>query len=102
MRTARWNRLRRWLGLSPLPRPGQVWEVEYSGWNGTRKFVYYLLLRPGVPEKWNGKTTERWHVYDLEMGCFYAGEQTDLYTMRFEYEHGDKECPYYRLVTEAP
>lgn len=86
----------------PLPRPGQVWEVEYSGWNGTRKFAYFLLLRPGQSHRWKGKITESWHVYDLEKGCFYAGEQEDIFAMPFEYENGDKECPYYRLVTEAP
>lgn len=102
MRSARWNRFRRLLGLPPLPRPGQVWEVEYSGWNGSRKFVYFLLLRPGKSDTWKGVTTERWHVYDLEKGCFYAGEATDIYSMPFEYQHGEKKCSYYRLVTEAP
>ena len=102
MRTARWNRFRRFLGLPPLPRVGQVWEVEYSGWNDTRKFAYFLLLRPGGVDEWKGKFTERWHVFDLERGCFYASEQSDIWAMPFEYQNGEKKCPYYRLINEAP
>ena len=41
-------------------------------------------------------------MYDLERNCFYTGEETDLYSMPFEYQYGEKECSYYRLITEAP
>lgn len=87
--------------MMPLPRAGQVWEVEYSGWNKTRKFVYYLLLRPSNTVVYDGEKTECWHVYDLEEGRFYGGDQ-DLFAMMFEYENGTKKMPYYRLITEAP
>ena len=104
MRTARWNRFRRWLGLPPLPRPGQVWEIEYSGWNNTRKFAYYLLLRRGEDPMWPGQylMSEFWHVFDLESGRFAHGSEDDRYTMHFEYDNGDKRMPYHRLLVEAP
>ncbi len=102
VRTARWNRFRKTLGLGPLPRTGQVWEVQYSGWNKTRVFVYYLLLQKGEPYTYNGKTTERWHVFDLEKGCFYASDEMNTYAMPFEYQNGEDKCPYYRLIMEAP
>jgi hypothetical protein len=102
VRSARLNRWRAKFGLVPLPRAGQVWHVEYAEWPaGADPHRYYLLLRPGGVDEHEGKKTERWHVLNLEDGSFY-GDPFDIYAMPFEYEHGERQRPYYRLVSEAP
>lgn len=78
----------------PERRSGQVWHIEYSGWNGTKKDFYYLLL-----QRFDSDTQERWWVWDLEEGRMGYAKG---YSMPFEAEeNGDWQYPYYRLLVDV-